>query len=113
METGYDGRAVRWQDDLPQADDIGAEAGRRAAARLGARKIASTTAPVIFENRLAGSLMSPLIGAISGPSIARGSSFLKDKLGQQIFAKGIHVTDDPHRPRGLGSSPFDDEGVAN
>ncbi len=113
METGYDGRAVRWQSDLPQAEAIGAEAGRRAAARLGARKIASTTAPVIFENRLAASLLGPLIGAISGPSIARGTSFLKDRLGQQVFARGINVTDDPHRLRGLGSSPFDDEGVAN
>ena len=113
METGYDGRSTRWQADLPTPESLGAEAGRRAASRLGARKIASTTAPVIFENRLAGSLMSPLIGAISGPSIARGTSFLKDKLGQQIFAKGIVIRDDPHRIRGLGSSPFDDEGVAN
>ncbi|MDB5468014.1 MAG: putative Zn-dependent protease [Phenylobacterium sp.] len=113
MENGYDGRSVRWQSDLPAPDAIGAEAGRRAAARLGARKIDSTTAPVIFENRLAASLLGPLIGAISGPSIARGTSFLKDKLGQRIFAKGVTVTDDPHRLRGLGSSPFDDEGVAN
>jgi PmbA protein len=113
MENGYDGRSVRWQSDLPDPAAIGAEAGRRAAIRLGARKIASTTAPVIFENRLASSLMGPLIGAISGPSIARGTSFLKDKLGQQVFAKGVNITDDPHRLRGLGSSPFDDEGVAN
>ena len=113
METGYDGRSVRWQSDLPQAAAIGTEAGVRAAARLGARKIASTTAAVIFENRLAASLLSPLIGAISGPSIARGTSFLKDKLGQPVFAKGVQVTDDPHRLRGLGSSPFDDEGVQN
>ena len=113
METGYDGRSVRWQSELPAPDAIGAEAGRRAAARLGARKIASTTAPVIFENRLAASLLSPLIGAIAGPSIARGTSFLKDKLGQQVFAKGVTLTDDPHVVRGLGSSPFDDEGVAN
>jgi PmbA protein len=113
METGYDGRSVRWQEDLPAAEAIGGEAGRRAAGRLGARKIASTTAPVIFENRLAAALLSPLVGAISGPSIARGTSFLKEKLGQPVFAKGVHVTDDPHRPRGLGSSPFDDEGVAN
>jgi PmbA protein len=112
METGYDGRSVRWQSDLPQADAIGTEAGARAAARLGARKIASTTAPVIFENRLAMSLISPLIGAISGPSIARGTSFLKDKLHQAIFAKGVTLLDDPFRVRGLGSAPFDDEGVA-
>jgi PmbA protein len=113
MEGGYDGRTTRWQADLPTPESIGAEAGRRGAARLGARKISSTTAPVIFENRLAMSLIGPLIGAISGPSIARGNSFLKDKLGQQIFSKGVHVTDDPHKVRGLGSSPFDDEGVAN
>lgn len=113
MENGYDGRSTRWEADLPSPEAIGAEAGRRAVNRLGARKIASTTAPVIFENRLAASLMGPLIGAISGPSIARGTSFLKDKLGQQIFAKGINISDDPHRLRGLGSSPFDDEGVAN
>jgi PmbA protein len=68
---------------------------------------------VIFENRLAASLLSPLVGAISGPSIARGTSFLKEKLGQPVFAKGVQITDDPHRLRGLGSSPFDDEGVQN
>ncbi len=113
MEGGYDGRSTRWQGDLPTPQSIGAEAGRRAAARLGARKIDSTTAPVIFENRLAMSLIGPLIGAISGPSIARGNSFLKDRLGQQIFAKGVQITDEPHKIRGLGSSPFDDEGVAN
>jgi PmbA protein len=113
MENGYDGRSTRWEADLPTPEAIGAEAGRRAAGRLGARKIASTTAPVIFENRLAASLMGPLIGAIAGPSIARGASFLKDRLGRQVFAKGINIVDDPHRLRGLGSSPFDDEGVAN
>jgi PmbA protein len=113
MENGYDGRSTRWEADLPSPEAIGAEAGRRATSRLGARKIASTTAPVIFENRLAASLIGPLIGAISGPAIARGTSFLKDKLGQRIFAPGVTITDDPHRRRGLGSSPFDDEGVAN
>jgi PmbA protein len=113
MENGYDGRSTRWEADLPTPEAIGAEAGRRAVSRLGARKIASTTAPVIFENRLAASLLGPLIGAISGPAIARGASFLKDKLGQPLFAPEINIVDDPHRPRGLGSSPFDDEGVAN
>jgi PmbA protein len=113
MEQGYEGQAARWRSDLPQPDWIGAEAGRRAVASLGARKIDSTTAAVIFEARLAASLMGPLIGAISGPSVARGVSFLKDKLGQAIFASGVAVVDDPHRPRGLGSSPFDDEGVVN
>ena len=113
MESGGEGRSVRWRSDLPAPDWVGSEAGRRAVARLNPRKIASTTAPVIFENRLASSLLGPLIGAIAGPSIARGTSFLKDKLGQAVFAPGVTITDDPHRVRGLGSSPFDDEGVAN
>jgi PmbA protein len=113
MERDWEGRSARWREDLPPAEQIGAEAGRRAAARLGARKIESTTAPVIFENRLAVAILSPLIGAISGPSVARGVSFLKDKLGEALFAKDVEVYDDPHRLRGLGSSPFDDEGVAN
>ncbi|MBU4434749.1 MAG: TldD/PmbA family protein [Alphaproteobacteria bacterium] len=111
MERGGEGRSARHFADLPGAGDIGHEAGRQAVARLNARKIDSTTAPVIFENRLAMSLIGPLLGAISGPSIARGSSFLKDKLNQRIFARGVHLIEDPHRVRGLGSSPFDDEGV--
>jgi PmbA protein len=113
MERGWDGRSTRWREDLPTPEAIGAEAGRRAVGRLGARKIESTTAPVIFENRLAASLISPLIGAVAGPSVARGVSFLKTKLGEQVFAKGVNIIDEPHRRRGLGSSPFDDEGVAN
>jgi PmbA protein len=113
MEQAGEGRATRWDEDLPGPGEIGAEAGRRAVASLGARKIASTTAPVIFENRLSSSLLGPLIGAISGPSVARGVSFLKDRLGAAVFAKGVRLIDDPHRRRGLGSSPFDDEGVAN
>lgn len=113
MEGGHEYRSARWRSDLPQAEPIGTEAGRRAVARLGARKIDSTTAPVIFENRLAISVLSPLIGAISGTSIARGTSFLKDRLGQPVFAKGINLTEEPHRRRGLGSRPFDSEGVAN
>lgn len=113
MEQGGEGRATRWAEDLPAPEAIGAEAGRRAVASLGARKISSTTAPVIFENRLASSLLGPLIGAISGPSVARGVSFLKDRLGARLFAAGVTLTDDPHRARGLGSAPFDDEGVAN
>jgi PmbA protein len=113
MEQGAEGRSTRWREDLPAAPAMGAEAGRRAVVQLGARKLASTSAPVVFENRLSSALISPLIGAISGPSVARGVSFLKDRLGQAVFARGITLTDDPHRRRGLGSAPFDDEGVAN
>ena len=111
MERAGDGRRVRHQADLPAPETIGAEAGRRAASRLGARKLDSMTAPVIFENRVAASLLSPLIGAIAGPAVARGNSFLKSKLGQPLFSADINLIDDPYRPRGLGSAPYDDEGV--
>jgi PmbA protein len=111
MERGGEWRTTRHRADLPSPSVIGADAGARAVARLGARKIGSTKAAVIFENRLAASLISPMLGAVSGPSVARGVSFLKDRLGKPVFAKGVRVVDDPHRPRGLGSSPFDDEGV--
>ena len=112
MERGGEGRAVRWRNDLPGAEAIGAEAGRRAVARLGARKIGSTTAAVLFDNRNAMSLIGPLLGAISGPAVARGVSFLKNRLGERLFAPGVRIVDDPLRPRGLGSTTFDDEGVA-
>ena len=68
---------------------------------------------MIFENRLAASLIGPLIGAIAGPAIARGASFLKDKLGETLFPESFELIEDPHLPRRLGSSPFDDEGVEN
>lgn len=111
MERAGEGRSTRHQADLPAPAEIGAEAGRRATARLGGRKIESRTEPVIFENRTAMSLLGPLIGAISGPAVARGVSFLKDKLGERLFAPGVNLVEDPFRPRGLGSVLFDDEGV--
>lgn len=112
MERGGESRSTRHLSDLPGADLIGRTAGERAVARVGPRKIASTTAPVIFDNRMAGQIVSPAIGAISGPSVARGTSFLKDRMGQRVFAEGVTLIDDPFRPRGMGSTPFDDEGVA-
>ncbi|SDQ37722.1 TldD/PmbA family protein [Brevundimonas sp. 374] len=112
MERGGESRSTRHLSDLPSADLIGRTAGERAVARVGPRKIASTTAPVIFDNRMAGQIVSPAIGAISGPSIARGTSFLKDRMGQRVFAEGVTLIDDPFRLRGMGSTPFDDEGVA-
>lgn len=110
MERGGESRSTRWLSDLPDAVGIGAEAGRKAVERLSPRKIASTTAPVIFDRRVAGQVLSPLLGAISGPSIARGTSFLKDRLGQAVLPRGVSLVEDPLRLRGLGSAPFDDEG---
>jgi PmbA protein len=111
MERGGEGRTTRWAEDLPLPELVGHVAGERAIKRLGARKIDSTTAPVIFENRIAASLLSSFVGAIAGSAVARGVSFLKDSLGDQLFSPEIDLIDDPFRPRGLGSTPFDDEGV--
>ena len=110
MERGGEGRSTRWLADLPDADGIGAVAGRRAVEKLGPRKIGSTTAPVIFERRIATQVLSALLGAISGSSIARGLSFMKDRMGSQIMPRGVSLVDDPFRLRGMASVPFDDEG---
>jgi PmbA protein len=112
MERGGEGRSTRYASDLPGAAAIGKTAGERAVSHVGPRKLASTTAAVVFENRIASSIISPFVGAISGTAVARGTSFLKDKLGKPVFAPGVVLTDDPHRLRGMGSAPFDDEGVA-
>ncbi|MDX2234201.1 MAG: metallopeptidase TldD-related protein, partial [Hyphomonadaceae bacterium] len=112
MERDYEGRTTRFLAELPPARTLGQTAGERAVARLGARKLESRRAPVIFENRLASRIIGPLFGAISGAAVARGVSFMKDKLGQQVFAKGVSIEDDPFRKRGLASRPFDGEGAA-
>ena len=95
------------------AAEIGRNAGERAVRRLGARKVETAQVPVVYDRRVAGGLLRHLAGAIGGPSVARGTSFLKDRLGERVFPKGIDIVDDPHRPRGLRSKPFDAEGVAN
>ena len=91
---------------------VGKKAGERAVARVNPRKVATCKVPVVFDPRVSGSLVGHLIGAINGASIARKTSFLKDKLGQQLFAANIRIIDDPLRVRGLRSQPFDAEGVA-
>jgi PmbA protein len=113
MERDYDFSSAVFAADLRDPGEIGRSAGERAVRRLGARKVATCQVPIIFDPRVSRSLLGHLIGAISGPSIARGTSFLKDKLGQQIFPEGVTIVDDPHRHRGLRSKPFDGEGIAN
>jgi PmbA protein len=112
MERDYDYASAIHAHDLESPDMIGRSAGERAARRLNPRKVTTRKVPVIFEPRAAGSLVGHLASAINGAAIARGTSFLKDRLGQQIFAPGIDIIDDPLRKRGLGSHPFDAEGVA-
>lgn len=111
METDGYGRGAAWLSDLPDAASIGTEAGRRAAARLGARKLASTRAPVIFERRVSMQVLGPCLAAISGAAVARGSSFLKDRLGRPVFARGVRLLDDPAVVRGLASRLADEEGL--
>ena len=111
MERDYDFTGARWFGDLRSPEDIGQTAGERAIARLGARQMQSGAMPVLFDRRVANSLLSAFIGAISGSAIARGTSFLKDKMGEQIFAHTINIIDDPLIVRGHGSRPWDGEGV--
>jgi PmbA protein len=112
MERDYEWRTKRFFADLPAPEQIGAIAGERTARRLGARKVDSQKAAVIFENRLAGRILSPFFSGISGAAVARGVSFLKDKLGQRVFAPGFRIHEDPFVKRGLGSRAFDGEGGA-
>ena len=113
METDYDYDSKTHLSDLGAAAAIGKSAGDRTVRRLSPKKLKSRTAPVIFDNRLSPSLVSQLSGAVNGTAIARGVSFLKNKMGQKIFAEGVNIIDDPHVARGAGSRPFDGEGVAN
>jgi len=113
MERDYDFASAVYAADLRQPEEIGRQAGERAIKRLGARKMPTGKVPVIFDPRVARGFISHLLGPISGPSIARGTSFLKDKLGERIFPAAITIVEDPHRQRGLRSKPFDGEGIAN
>jgi PmbA protein len=112
METDYDYSTTLHAADLEDAATIGRNAGERAVRRLNPRKVATRKVPVVFDTRIAGTLIGHLAGAANGASIARKSSFLRDKLGEQIFASDIEIVDDPLRQRGLRSRPFDAEGVA-
>jgi len=113
MQTDGDYASAVHASDLASAADIGRRAGERAVGRLNARKVATGRYPVLFDRRVSGGLLRHMIGAISGPVVARGTSFLKDRLGQRVFSPGINIIDDPHVRRGHRSKPFDAEGVAN
>ena len=112
MERDYDYSSTIHASDLETPEKIGCSAGERAVKRLNPRKVSTRKVPVVYDARMAGSLIGHLSGAINGASIARGTSFLKEKLGEMIFADGITIVDDPLRKRGLRSSPFDAEGIA-
>jgi PmbA protein len=112
MERDYDFTSARHGADLEAAEKIGRSAGERAVKRLNPRKVSTRRVPVVYDQRVASSLVGHLSSAINGSALARKTSFLQNGLGEQIFAGGITIIDDPLRPRGLRSQPFDAEGVA-
>ncbi len=111
MERDYDWSSACFEEDLDSPEEIGKRAGERAVRKLNPRKAGSGPVPVVYDPRVSGGLIRHLSGAVSGSSVARGTSFLKDRLNQSVFAPGVQVIDDPHRRRGLRSRPFDGEGA--
>lgn len=111
MERDYDADSARHAEDLKSAAEIGTEAGRRAASRLGSAKVVSGKRPVIFDNRVSSSMLGAFASAISGAAVARGVSFLRDAMGKPVFGEDVQIIDDPYIQRGHGSRPFDGEGV--
>jgi PmbA protein len=111
MQRDYSWHSARHLADLEEATAIGRRAGERAVARLGGVKVAPGPCPVLFEPRVATSLLGHYVAAVTGSAIARKSSFLLDALGQRIFAEGVDIHDDPLRARGLRSRAFDSEGL--
>lgn len=111
MERDYEFSSALHRPDLEPADQVGRLAGERTVKRLNPRKVATQKAPVIFDPRVAGSLIGHLASAANGAAVARKSSFLRDRMGERLFAPGVRIVDDPLRKRGLRSHPFDGEGV--
>jgi PmbA protein len=111
MQRDYGWRSARHGADLPSPQEIGELAGTRAVARLNPARLKSGPMPVVFDPRVGGTLVGHLINAMAGSSIARRASFLLDRLGEQLFDSGVTVVEDPRRPRGLRSRPFDGEGL--
>jgi len=112
MQRDYWYTAARAASDLDPAATVGRIAGERTARRLGARQVPTQECPVLFEAPEAADLIGYFVGAVSGGSLYRKSSFLQDSLGTQVFAPGISIREEPHLLRGRGSAPFDNEGVA-
>ena len=111
MARDYDYHSVLHFADLSSPEAVGQSAGKRTARRANPKKVVSQTVPVVFEQRIAGTLLSHLSNAINGNAIAKRTSFLNDAMDQQIFVDGVVVTDDARVPRGHGSKPFDAEGL--
>ena len=112
MERDYDYDSRIFQADLRDAEEIGRQAAARAVERTGARKPKTGSFPVLFDERIASSLVGHISQAVNGAAIARGSSWLRDALGEQVLPDGISLIEDPRRPRAFSSRMFDAEGLA-
>ncbi len=112
MERDWAAESRTFQSDLPSPDEAGRLAAERALQRLGARKPRTGSYPVLFDERVASSLIGHLLSAVNGSAIARGASWARDLLGKQVLPATLSVVEDPHRPRIPGSRPFDAEGLA-
>jgi len=111
MERDYAGESRTFLEDMPDAADIGRRAGERAVSRIGASKPPTGAYPVLFDERISSSLIGHLLMAINGTAIVRGSSWLRDALGEQVLPDGISLIEDPFRKRISASRPFDGEGL--
>ncbi|MGR3837629.1 MAG: TldD/PmbA family protein [Cognatishimia sp.] len=111
MERDYDYDSRIFQSDLMPASDIGQSAAQRALERSNPKRTPTGAFPVLFDERISGSLIGHLMAAINGASIARGSSWLLHSLGETVLPEGLSVIEDPHRPRCARSRPFDAEGL--
>ncbi|MBT9368914.1 TldD/PmbA family protein [Rhizobium sp. CSW-27] len=112
MERDYDYDSRLYVADLDPAELIGRRAGERAVGRINPRQVETgSNVTVVFDPRIARGFVGHIAGAINGASVARKTSFLRDRMGQQVLKAGLHVTDDPLVVRGSSSRPFDGEGV--
>ncbi|MGH6663059.1 MAG: TldD/PmbA family protein, partial [Rhodospirillales bacterium] len=111
MERDYEFASTVFRDDLPAPEEVGRTAGEKTVRRLKPKKAKSAQVPVVYDPRVGNSLLGHLAGAINGDAVARGTTFLKDELGEKIFPGAVTVVDDPLRRRGLRSRSFDGEGI--
>ena len=111
METDYDFNYARHREDLMDPSKVGASAAKRTIAKLNPRKVNSAKVPIVFDRRISKSLISGLTSAINGSAVVKNSSFLSNKLGEQLFPKHISIIDDPLKHRAINAQPFDAEGI--
>jgi PmbA protein len=112
MEVNDDFDSATFLSDLKAPEAVGMKAAERAVSALYPKKVATRQVPLVFDNRISGGLIGSLAGAVSGAAVARGTTLLKDRMGQQVFNGAVTIVDDPFLKRGLRSHPFDGEGIA-